>query len=394
MRCLVLSAFLFVAPAFGQAPPNDAVRAKMQAFVDSGELSGAVALSGRAAGVDALEVVGKRDIEGGKPMEAGTLFRIASMTKPITAIAIMMLAERGKLAVEDPVEQYLPEFKGQRLVASRDKDALTLKKPARPIALKDLLTHTSGLPGGYPVGIADIYATRNRTLAECIAIQSQQPLDFEPGSKWSYCNTGIDTLGRIVEVVSKQSFPEFLKENLFAPLGMANTTFYPTADQLMQVATTYDRKDGKLVAVPKLFLDYAGGAKHPVPAGGLFSNASDLAKVYRMMLAKGMWDGKRILSEASIAAMTRVQTGDLKCGFTDEMAFGYGWAVVKKPTGITELLSAGSFGHGGAFGTQAWCDPVKDRFIVLLIQRTGLPNADASPIRRALQEAVFTPTPR
>ena len=175
---------------------------------------------------------------------------------------------------------------------------------------------------------------------------------------------------------------------------MANTTFYPTADQLMQVATTYDRKDGKLVAMPKLFLDYAGGAKHPVPAGGLFSNAGDLAKVYRMMLAKGVWDGKRILSEASVATMTRVQTGELKCGFTDEMAFGYGWAVVKKPTGITELLSAGSFGHGGAFGTQAWCDPVKDRFIVLLIQRTGLPNADASPIRRALQEAVFTPTPR
>src|SRR5207237_2368060 len=137
-----------------------------------------------------------------------------SMTKPITAIGIMILVDEGKLAVADPVEKYLPEFRGQMLVAERGKDTLVLKKPQRPITLRDLLTHTSGLPGGFPPGIADIYTKRNRTLAEGILVMSQRPLDFEPGSKWSYCNAGIDTLGRVIEVVSGESYEDVLCQRI------------------------------------------------------------------------------------------------------------------------------------------------------------------------------------
>src|SRR5205085_7909365 len=134
-----------------------------------------------------------------------------------------------------------------------------------------------------------------------------------------------------------------------------------------------------LIGLPK-------DAKHPIPAGGLISNAGDLSKLYRMMLNKGELNGKRILSAKAVAEMTRTQTGDIKTGFVDGMSFGYGWAVVKEPKGVTAMLSSGTFGHGGAFGTQGWIDPHKDLFVILLIQRTGLANADASPMRQALQE--------
>ena len=190
----------------------------------------------------------------------------------------------------------------------------------------------------------------------------------------------------MVHVVSGEPFEWFLEERVFAPLGMTDTTFYPTPAQRKRLAVTYDRKGkGPLTAVPNPFLDTPERARHPVPAGGLFSTGADLAKLYRMMLNKGELDGKRILSEKAVAEMTRLQTGDLKTGFVDGMGFGYGWAVVREPKGVTEMLSPGSYGHGGAFGTQAWLDPTQDLFVVLLIQRTGLPNADASPMRKELQ---------
>src|SRR5206468_3384443 len=127
----------------------------------------------------------------------------------------------------------------------------------------------------------------------------------------------------------------------------------------------------------------------PSPAGGLYSTAPDLARVYRMMLGRGVFEGRRILSEASVADMTRLQTGAIPCGFVDGMGYGLSWGFVKRPAGVTEALSPGTYGHGGAFGTQAWVDPAKGKFAVLLIQRVGLPNSDGSPMRRELQRAAF-----
>jgi CubicO group peptidase (beta-lactamase class C family) len=389
LALVVLPSTLFAQGQSQDAERSARIRERMQQFVDRKEIAGAVTLVGSAERILSLEAVGKRNLEDDLPMRPDTLFRIASMTKPITAIGIMMLVDRGKLSVDDPVEKHLPEFRGQMLVAASSPagDAVTLRKPPRPITLRDLLTHTSGLPGMPPAGLADLYSRRNHTLAEAVMAYSQRPLTFEPGSRWAYCNVGIDTLGRVIEVASGQSYESFLKDNLFDPLGMVDTTFYPSPEQRRRAAVIYDRKDDTLTPAAAPLIGAPAGAKYPIPAGGLYATAPDLARLYRMMLDRGVGagDGRRYLSESSVETMTRTQTGDLKTGFTDGMSFGFGWGVVRQPQGVTEHLSPDSYGHGGAFGTQAWIDPHKGRFVVLLIQRAGLKNSDASEMRHALQ---------
>src|SRR4051794_5096318 len=163
-------------------PPNPAVRESLQRFVDSKDIAGGVGVVGRSDGLVAVEAVGLADLAANAPMTPDALFRIASMTKPVTAIGVMMLADEGRLRGTDPVEQHLPEFKNQMLVANREFDTITLKKPKRPVTIRDLLTHTSGLPGGYPAGLSDLYTKRQKTLAEATLVISQRPLEFEPGS--------------------------------------------------------------------------------------------------------------------------------------------------------------------------------------------------------------------
>jgi CubicO group peptidase (beta-lactamase class C family) len=385
---LLVAWLILLSSTHAQSPTIPAVSAKMKAFLDSQDLAGVVTVVGRKTGVIHLDAQGYRSLEAKDPMKPDTLFRIASMTKPMTAMAIMMLADDGKLSPEDPVEKYLPEFKGQMLQVSRDKDKTVLQKSKRPITLRDLMTHTSGLPAAYPAVMGDVYLKRNWTLKETTLVISQQPLQFEPGTKWSYCNAGIDVLGRVVEVLSGQSFESFLKARLFDPLGMKDTLFYPQPEQFERVASLYSKDKNQLVLVKNPFLDAIPKGKHPIPAGGLFSTGPDLAKLYQALLLKGELNGKRVISEKSLAEMTRTQTGDIPTGFTNGMSFGFGFAVVKEPKEVTAMLSPGTFGHGGAFATQGWVDPVQDLFVVLLIQRNGLPNGDASPMRKALQEAA------
>jgi len=394
MRSLLLMvlAGAFI-PALIAAPPAvphpaklDAIGPRMQKFIETDDLAGAVCVVGRKDGIVHESAVGFRDLAAKEHMQKNTLFRIASMTKPITAIGIMILADEGKLSPEDDVAKYLPEFTGQMLLSETTKDSITLKKPSRPIKLRDLLTHTAGL-ANYPAGVNDVYTKRNRTLAETTLSVALQPLQFEPGTKWSYSNSGIDTLGRIIEVVSGMGYEAFLQKRVFEPLGMTDTGFYPSKEQLARLAVTYGKdKAGKLVVAPNNLMDLPANPKHPIPAGGLISCGADLAKVYQMMLNKGELNGKRILSEKAVAEMTKVQTGEIKTGFVDGMGFGFGWAVVREPKGVTAMLSPGTFGHGGAFGTQGWIDPTQDLFCILLIQRTGLANGDASPMRQAFQE--------
>jgi CubicO group peptidase (beta-lactamase class C family) len=393
IRCFALVAVLALCVAT-TARADDATGAgalgriapAMQKFVDSRDLAGAVTVVGRADGIIHHAAVGYRDLSGKDPMTKDTLFRVASMTKPVTAIGVMILADEGKLSPDDDVAKYLPEFKNQMLQAEGGKDTIVLKKPARPVKLRDLLTHTGGI-APYPPGVDDVYGKRNRTLAETALAAALRPLQFEPGTKWAYSNPGIDTLGRIIEVVSGESYDAFLKKRVFDPVGMVDTTFYPTPEHLKRLAITYGKnKDGDLVAGPFSLIGLPPNAKHPIPAGGLVSSGADFAKLYRMMLHKGTLDGHRILSEKAVAEMTRTQTGDIKTGFVDGMSFGYGWAVVREPKGVTAMLSPGTFGHGGAFGTQGWVDPKQNLFVILLIQRTGLPNADASVMRQTLQE--------
>jgi CubicO group peptidase (beta-lactamase class C family) len=303
------------------------------------------------------------------------------MTKPITALAFMMLEEQGKVAIDDPVEKHLPEFRGVRVIKGKAGDDVTLGAPSRPPALKDLLTHTSGMAGLPPPGLAELYRKRDRTLAEGVLAFAQRPLEFEPGSKWSYSNTGIDTVGRVVEVVSGKPFERFCAEHIFGPLGMADTAFFLPPAKSARAAGLYKEQGGKLARVPS-WLGGEEGGRYPLPAGGLYSTARDLGRLYAA-LADG---GRKLVKPETLATMTRVHTGELTTGFVPGMGFGLGVGVVREPQGVTAMLSRGSFGHGGAFGTQGWIDPEKKMFFVLLVQRDGTPGGDGSELRRALQE--------
>lgn len=384
----ILSAALILILGCALAPqesgPLSKIRPEFQDYVDRHQTAGTVTLVAHKGKVVSLEAVGFQDLEAKTPMKPDSLFQIASMTKPITAMGIAMLEEEGKLSIEDPVEKHLPEFRGQQIIQKKEGATITLGKPSRPITIKDLLTHTSGLRGGFPPGFGDLYSRRNRTLAEATIAISQWPLEFEPGTKWAYCNTGIDTLGRLIEVCSGTSYENFLDERLFRPLGMKDTFFYPTPEQKTRVAMLY-KKDKDGLARSDNFLGDAVNGKFPLPAGGLFSTAPDLVKLYQMMLNRGTADGKRYLSEATVEKMTRNHTGDLRAGFTDGIVMGLGWQIVGKPAGVTEMLSPGTFGHGGAFGTQGWIDPGKQTIYILMVQRTGFPNGDASDLRKSLQ---------
>jgi len=195
---------------------------------------------------------------------------------------------------------------------------------------------------------------------------------------------GIDVLGRIIEVCSGKTYESFLEERLFRPLGMKDTFFYPAPEQKARVATLY-KKDKDGIARSENFLGDAVGGKFPLPAGGLFSTAMDMSRIYTMMLHGGMIFGNKVLSEASIEKLTRNHTGELRAGFTDGIVMGLGFQVVDKPVGVTEMLSPGTFGHGGAFGTQSWADPKKGMIFILMVQRSGFPNGDASDLRQSLQ---------
>lgn len=354
-------------------------------FIETNLISGAVTLAARRGEVVALDALGFSDLDARRPMKPDDLFWIASMTKPMTAVAVLMLQDDGKLSVDDPVEKYLPEFKNQWMISERSVAGLGLIKPARPVRIRDLLTHTSGL-GDLPAPRGDC------SLAELVMAYSQQPLKFAPGSKWEYCNSGINTLGRIVEVVSGKSYAKFLQQRLFDPLDMDDTTFWPSRWQLKRVAKPYQASpSGALVEGSIFFLKgpLPDRTRTAFPAGGLFSTASDVARFYQMMLNGGVWRGKRLLSLAAVADLTRPQTGELKTGFADGMSFGYGFAVVKEPAAnTTRMLSSGTFGHGGAYGTQSWADPKRDLILILMYQWSKVPNADASPMREAFQDAA------
>ena len=382
MRLTMIVAALLLAGAaksFGAEPAKStekvAITSAMQGCVDRHEIAGAVTLVTTADGaIVHLGAVGMADIAGRKPMTTDSLFWIASMTKPITGAAIMMLQDEGKLSINDEVAKYIPELGALKTADGR---------PGK-LTIVHLLTHTSGM--------ADVdkeEALAAKTLADLIPHVAKRPLQFVPGSKWQYCQSGINTLGRIIEVVSGKPFQVFLQERLFAPLGMKDTGFFPSAELRVRLATSYKFVDGRLEVAP-LPATYDGTRPdHFPPAnGGLFSTAQDYGRFCRMLLNQGTLDGRRYLSPEAVQAMSTVHSGELKTGFTDGNGWGLGCCVVRQPQGVSAALSPGSFGHGGAFGTQAWIDPVKKVAYILMVQRSNFPNSDASEVRRAFQAAA------
>jgi CubicO group peptidase (beta-lactamase class C family) len=212
-----------------------------------------------------------------------------------------------------------------------------------------------------------------------------QPLDLWSCDSWSY-SPGLTVCGRVVEVVSRQPFEQFLDRRIFGPLRMKDTTFFPNDEQQSRLARLYKpgAEKGTLEATAHWLSDL-GDERTPNPSGGLFSTAADLARFYQMILNGGEYGGRRILSERAVRQMTTCQTGDVTTGFTAGNCWGLGWCVVRQPQGVTGMLMPGACGHGGAFGTQGWIDIQRKMMFVLLIQRTGFGNSDASDVRGDFQ---------
>jgi len=383
---LLVTSFLFSSGALA-ADKFAAVPEALQQLVNSNEIPGAVALVATKDKVLHLSAVGESDLATGRKMKTDDVFWIASMSKPMTSVAVAMLADDGKLSFDDPVEKYLPEFRDLWVASEQTAQQRVLVKAARPITLRDLLTHTSGL-GEYRV------TDPHWSLAAIIKVFAREPLRFQPGARWSYSTAGMDTLGRVVEVVSGMPYDRLIQTRLFNPLGMKDTTFWISPAQIKRFVQPIILKSGKLQPTP---IDYMyGGAvtdheRPPLGGAGLFSTAEDVAKFYQMMLNHGALNGRQILRPETVAEMMRKQTGDLKA--RAGMPWGLGFCVVEDPSQMQSnaTLTPGTFGHGGAFGTQSWADPTRGIIYVLMISRDKLqPTPDDSAMRRAYQQAVAT----
>lgn len=372
-----------------------AIPARMQSFVDGGKAAGIVTLVVRHGHVAAIDAVGFQDREAKTPMRPDTLFQIMSITKPMTCAALMTLVDEGRVALIDPVEKYLPEFKDVTL-AKEAKDAAASApgvptdaplKPSRPITLLDLMTHTSGVANTMPKE----FKRSEHTLAEQANAVAKLPLQFEPGSKWRYSSMGMVVLGRIIEVVSGKNYEQVMTERIFTPLEMHNTWFFLPPEQEPRLAAAYTDKEGTLVRFEGD--RFRRGAKAPMPDAGLYSTAADVSRFFQMMANHGVLNGRRVLSAAAVDAMTMVHTGDLKTGFFPGAGFGLGLAVVREPIGTFRYNSLGSYGHGGGFRTYAWVDPQKDLIGVFMCQRTngGGDIADEMNAFMAMTAAAIAP---
>ncbi len=340
---------------------------RMKEYVDAHQTAGTVSIVARHGTVASFEAVGYQDLESKKPMRKDSLFRIASLTKPITCAGIMVLVDEGKISVIDPVEKFLPEYRGLKVNGCAGRSGYNCPGivPLRPINIEDLMKHTSGLSADGDSGEAD----SPKTLAERALRGAKSRLLFEPGTAWNYSNVGYDILGRIIEVVSKQPYDEFLEQHIFEPLGMKDTAFFPPDEKLSRLATLYTLTDSGLTRSPREFP--APGPKVPGPAGGLISSAEDMLHFNMMMRNKGVFNGHRVLSAAAVTLMTTSHTGDMKAGWVPGVGHGYGYEVVRNADGMFRYNSVGSYVKGGAFRTYEFVDPEKDLVGVFMMQLTN-----------------------
>ena len=355
-----------------QPPPSiKEIDEVIREYVEKGRASGAVTLVAHQGKVVHLSGVGLRDMGANKPMHRWTRFAIASMSKPIAATAVMMLEDEGKLSLDEPIEKYLPEFRNIKLRGGQD-----LK---RPPTLRDALTHTSGIVGEQAF---------TGSLEDHVKEVASRQLGFQPGERWQY-GPGVSVAGRVVEVVSGQPFEEFLQERIFDPLRMKNTGFQPDKKGLQNLAVIYQPDgDKKRLVEASNWISSFSEEDGPNPSGGLVSTALELFRFYQMVLNGGKFGKQRLLSEEAVNQMLSPQVGDLETGFTPGNTWGLGWCIVQEPQGVTSMVSKGTFGHGGAFGTQGWVDPETETIFVLLIQRTNMGNSDASEMRAAFQKVA------
>ncbi|MGI5232035.1 serine hydrolase domain-containing protein [Actinoallomurus sp. CA-142502] len=375
-------------------------------YVDDGRLPGWLTLVSRRGEIAHLSAYGARDLASGAPVETDTLFRIYSMSKPITSVAAMMLYEEGTFELTDPISRFLPAFADMRVYEKGTAEAPITRPAAEPIRVWHLLSHTSGLVYGFQhVSVVDeLYRAagfdrstpRGLDLAGAVDRLAELPLLFEPGSQWNY-SMATDVLGRLVEVVSGQPLDRFFAERIFDPLGMTDTAFHVGTDDADRMASLYFAgADGRA----KL-LDMGDTAFRPPRAlsggGGLISSAGDYHRFCQMLLRGGELDGVRLLGPRTVAYMTRNHLpggADLeeygRPVFAEVsyagIGFGLGFAVVEDAAKTKSLTSKGEYNWGGAASTAFWVDPAEELAVVFLTQ---LLPSNTHPIRTRLKQLVY-----
>ncbi len=329
------------------------IPAQLQPLVDHGALAGAVTLVADKDKVLAFDTVGYEDTATKKPMAKDSLFWIASMSKPMTTTAFMMLVDEGKVKLDDPVEKYLPEYKGV-MVKGRKGDLN--EKPAHLLMVREVMSHTGGVvPRSPKEPQIDILS-----LQDNVKVYPTVGLHFQPGTDYEYSNGGINTAGRIIEVVTGMPYEKFMDERLFKPLGMKDTTFWPSDEQVGRLAKSYKANKDKTAleetVVNQLTYPLTNRARTPCPAGGLFSTAADCAVFCQMLLNKGEWKGRRYVSEAAVKQLSSRQTPE-----SVQQSYGFGFSV----------NPGKSFGHGGAYSTNMNIDNEHGLVTVFMVQNAG-----------------------
>lgn len=381
------------------------IREAVMRKVEAHELAGAVTLVARKGRVVHFEAHGVMDLERKRPMARDTLFRLASSSKPVTAAGMLILMEEGKLKLTDPVSKYIPEFLNPRVMVEAERAPLpmvdrpnpapkTYTVPAeREITILDLLTHTSGLASG-GLTSAEFAALRKERkpadkLADFIPRLGALPLDFQPGTRWRYSAlAAFDTLGRIAEIVSGMTFEQFLRKELFEPLGMNDTCFHVPEKEQPRLATIYERTE-KGLQKPANPLRI-GGAAYFSGAGGLVSTVGDYFQFAQMLCSGGEWNGKRILSPWTVDLMLSNHVGDLFLGQSGRppkgMGFGLGGEVVLNAAEARMRKPDGSYGWDGAFGTYWWVNRPEQMVAIIFVQTAG--RAQQYDFDNAVSQAV------
>ena len=355
-RVVAVVVVLTTSPCSGDEPSK--IAQAIQPLVDRHELAGAVMLVASKDAILDNENVGLADINARLPMRPDTMFWIASMSKPIAATALMMLADENKVHLDDPVEHYLPGFRPRIMQADSTETHVNLVLPQHIITVRELLTHQSGL-----VGRSSLETKLDR-FPLGLRVQSYvlEPLMYEPGTRTEYSNADINTAARIVEVISGMPFEEYLQRRLFDPLRMTDTTFWPTTAQLKRLAKSYKPRGTQGLeetAIDQLSYPLDDRShRRPIPAGGLFSTAQDLARFCQMYLNGGILEGRRYLSEKAIVEMTR-DAG--RPAIANYEGYGLGWGTREH----------GVFGHSSASTSAMTIDPLHGLIMIWMVQDLG-----------------------
>ena len=381
----------------------DAVDAAVQAQIDAGVLAGAVTLSARHGEIARLRTMGLKDLASGEPLAEDTIFRIFSMTKPITGTAMMILHDEGLWSPEDPIAKHLPELAGAQVFAGEDADGKPILEPAvHAPTMGELMTHRAGFAYGIALGppadrIEELYreagVLQASDLDDMIARLATLPLAYQPGSRWRY-SLSMDVQGAIIERLSGQSLPDFMRSRIFAPLGMADTSFFIAPDKKHRLAPLYFKgPDAPLIALPvnPVRPDPEVEPELAMGGGGLYSTAPDYARYAQMLLGGGEFEGKRIVSAAGVREQmtnrlpddlleTRFVAGHQK--FRPGFGYGYNGVVVTDPDLAGLPVGKGSYHWDGAAGTWFWVDPVNDLLFVGMIQ---LLSYSAPPLQATTQ---------